>query len=115
MQETLSKVDEVLENASLAAAVFSQLDQEQTDSIVSAVYMAGVGGIYSSLSPSLTLGCGTSGKNITTDNITTRHLHNIQRITRRQLNQRLPGFDQRLYFDESMDAEKIEKIFNRNY
>lgn len=41
-----------------------------------------VGGIYNNLSPSLTLGCGSGGRNITTDNITAKHLLNIQRIAK---------------------------------
>ena len=42
-----------------------------------------VGGIYSCIPASFTLGCGTGGKNITTDNVTAKHLLNIQRIGRR--------------------------------
>ena len=41
-----------------------------------------VGGVYNNLSPSLTLGCGSGGRNITTDNITAKHLLNIQRIAK---------------------------------
>ncbi len=41
-----------------------------------------VGGLYNNLSPSLTLGCGSGGKNSTTDNITAKHLLNIQRIAK---------------------------------
>jgi acetaldehyde dehydrogenase/alcohol dehydrogenase len=74
-----------------------------------------VGGIYNRLSPSFTLGCGTGGKNITTDNVTARHLVNIQRIARRRENQRLMRFDAALYLDESLDAAAIENLFNRNY
>ncbi|OGV54351.1 MAG: hypothetical protein A2X45_05730 [Lentisphaerae bacterium GWF2_50_93] len=74
-----------------------------------------VGGIYNMLSPSLTLGCGTGGKNITTDNVTAKNLLNIQRIARRRENQRLEKFDKSLYFDESLDAGAIEKIYNRNF
>ncbi len=39
-----------------------------------------VGGICNGLIPSLTLGCGSGGHNSTTDNITAKHLLNIQRI-----------------------------------
>ncbi|MCK4357160.1 MAG: aldehyde dehydrogenase family protein [Candidatus Cloacimonetes bacterium] len=74
-----------------------------------------VGGIYNTLHPSFTLGCGTGGKNITTDNITAKHLLNIQRITRRRTNERFKNFDKSLYFDESLDAKAIEEKFNRNY
>jgi len=74
-----------------------------------------VGGIYNTLSPSLTLGCGTSGKNITTENITARNLLNIQRILWRRPNLRLAQFDMSKYLDESQDAKTIESEFNRNY
>jgi len=74
-----------------------------------------VGGIYNTLHPSLTLGCGTGGKNITTDNITAHHLLNIQRITKRRTNERLEHFNKNLYLDESYDSKAIEKEFNRNY
>ncbi|MDD5033991.1 MAG: aldehyde dehydrogenase family protein [Methylococcaceae bacterium] len=73
-----------------------------------------VGGIFNRLNPSLTLGCGTGGKNITTDNVSARHLLNIQRIARRRVNARLARFDQAKYLDESLDAQTIERQFNRN-
>ncbi len=73
-----------------------------------------VGGIYNRLSPSLTLGCGTGGKNITTENVTARHLLNIQRITRRRVDPRTLGFDPEEYFDETKSAADIEADFNRN-
>ncbi|MGA2031021.1 MAG: aldehyde dehydrogenase family protein [Thermoguttaceae bacterium] len=74
-----------------------------------------VGGIYNMLHPSLTLGCGTGGKNITTDNVTASHLLNIQRIARRRENQRLKQFDLNLYYDESLDAAAITLAFNKNF
>jgi len=74
-----------------------------------------VGGIYNMLHPSFTLGCGTGGKNITTDNITASHLLNIQRIARRRENQRLKQFDLNLYYDESLDASAITQAFNKNF
>ena len=74
-----------------------------------------VGGIYNMLHPSLTLGCGTGGKNITTDNVTASHLLNIQRIARRRENQRLKQFDLNLYYDESLDAAAITRVFNKNF
>ncbi|MEW6367800.1 MAG: aldehyde dehydrogenase family protein [Acidobacteriota bacterium] len=74
-----------------------------------------LGGIFNTLSPSFTLSCGTGGNNITTDNITARHLLNIHRITRRRPNPRWVGFDQQRYLDESATPEAIEAGFNRNY
>ncbi|MBU8871709.1 MAG: aldehyde dehydrogenase family protein [Gemmatimonadales bacterium] len=46
-----------------------------------------LGGTYNALQPSMTLGCGSGGKNITTDNISARHLLNIQRVARRRVNE----------------------------
>jgi acetaldehyde dehydrogenase/alcohol dehydrogenase len=73
-----------------------------------------VGGILNTLRPSLTLGCGTSGKNITTENVTARNLLNIQRITRRRPNLRWIQIDASRYLDESLDAETAEREYNSN-
>lgn len=74
-----------------------------------------VGGIFNMLSPSLTLGCGTSGKNITTENVTARHLLNIQRIARRRDNLRFVRYDQTRYLDESLDARTAWAEYNKNW
>lgn len=74
-----------------------------------------MGGIFNTLSPSFTLGCGTGGNNITTDNITARHLLNIHRIARRRPNPRWSSQDQNLLVDEKTSAETIESAYNRNY
>jgi acetaldehyde dehydrogenase / alcohol dehydrogenase len=44
-----------------------------------------LGGLYNGLTPSMTLACGSGGKNFTTDNISVRHLLNIQRIAYRKI------------------------------
>ncbi|MBC8314796.1 MAG: aldehyde dehydrogenase family protein [Bacteroidales bacterium] len=74
-----------------------------------------VGSLYNTLEPSFTLGCGTYGKNITTDNVSAHHLLNIQRITKRRMNERMlqMGFD--IYMDESIDADTLEQAYNKNY
>jgi len=74
-----------------------------------------VGALFNKLNASLTLGCGTGGKNITTHNITARDLLNIQRVTKRRINTRLEHFDADKYLDESLDVGAIEADFNRNY
>jgi acetaldehyde dehydrogenase/alcohol dehydrogenase len=68
-----------------------------------------LGGIYNTLQPSLTLGCGTGGKNITTDNISAKHLLNIQRIARRNVNTCVDYFAKDHYFDESRGAADFER------
>lgn len=75
----------------------------------------GVGGTFNTLVPSLTLGCGAGGKNITTENVTARHLINIKRVSRRRTNERLARFDQALYLDERLDMEAILRQYNLNY
>lgn len=74
----------------------------------------GVGGIFNTLSPSFTLGCGSGGKNITTDNITAHHLLNIQRIARRRVNAKFAALEPALFFDEGVGAEEIERRYHRN-
>ncbi|MCD4736106.1 MAG: aldehyde dehydrogenase family protein [Bacteroidales bacterium] len=73
-----------------------------------------VGGLFNTLSTSFTLGCGTGGKNITTENITARHLLNIQRVTRRRLNQKWFGFNMENYLNEDLDANQIVEEYNKN-
>lgn len=74
----------------------------------------GVGGIFNTLTPSLTLGCGTGGKNITTDNVSARHLLNIQRIARRRPNRKFCALDPKIFHDESVNALEIEKRYHSN-
>lgn len=74
-----------------------------------------VGGTYNHLTPSLTLGCGTGGKNITTENITAKHLINIQRVTRRSLNHKFMDADHSKYFDESCDETVLRKEYHKNH
>ncbi len=69
-----------------------------------------LGGLYNRLTPSLTLACGSGGKNTTTDNISIRHLMNIQRIAYRN-----PAFcsehmrDNSFCCDASLSLEEIDQ------
>jgi acetaldehyde dehydrogenase/alcohol dehydrogenase len=74
-----------------------------------------VGGTFNNLLPSLTLGCGTGGKNITTENISAKHLLNIQRVCRRKLNQQWHGMDLKIYLDESMDEQQLSAEYFKNH
>jgi acetaldehyde dehydrogenase / alcohol dehydrogenase len=74
-----------------------------------------VGSLFNTLDTSLTLGCGTYGKNITTDNVSAKHLLNIQRITKRRMNDRMVQTGFEIYLDESLSADDLEKTFNKNY
>ena len=74
-----------------------------------------VGGTYNTLTPSFTLGCGAGGKNITTENVSARHLINVKRCCRRRTNERLARFDASRYLDEKLDLDAILSQYNRNY
>jgi hypothetical protein len=58
----------------------------------------------------LTLACGSGGKNFTTDNISARHLLNIQRIAYRRESPCLKKEIMELYLDEAVDADAIERL-----
>jgi len=73
-----------------------------------------VGGIYNMLNVSLTLGCGSGGKNITTENVTARHLLNVQRICRKRPNTRWFSFDSNKFLDEDEDSKAILKEYYMN-
>jgi acetaldehyde dehydrogenase/alcohol dehydrogenase len=74
-----------------------------------------VGYFYNNLPPSLTLGCGTGGKNITTENITAKNLINIQRVSRRRPNELWFGQDPAKYYDESVTSVEIMNEYYKNH
>jgi acetaldehyde dehydrogenase/alcohol dehydrogenase len=74
-----------------------------------------IGGMFNTLSPSLTLSCGTGAGNITTDNITVDHLLNIHRVARRRLNDRWMEVANEEWLDPNVGPEEIWEIYNRNY
>lgn len=59
----------------------------------------GIGDIYNRLHPSLTLGCGAGGRNITTDNVTVTHLLNIKRVSKRMMNMKWFRVPSQIYFE----------------
>lgn len=68
-----------------------------------------IGGTFNTLQPSFTLACGSGGKNITTDNISAKHLLNIQRIARRNVDRCFEMHIMDEYLDESLTAGEIEE------
>jgi len=73
------------------------------------------GGVYNSLPTALTLGCGSGGKNSTTENITARHLINIKHVCRRRPDQRWFAFGPEKFLDQNLDADSVWDEYNRNY
>jgi len=75
----------------------------------------GVGGLYNNLNTSFTLGCGAGGKNITTENITARHLINIKKLCHRRDNEKWMKFPMEKYLDESIGVEALLEEYNKNF
>jgi len=73
-----------------------------------------VGGLYNTLNTSFTLGCGSGGKNITTENVTAHNLLNIQRVTRRRPNQKWFSFATETYLNENKNEEELFLEYNKN-
>ncbi|MEI7981229.1 MAG: aldehyde dehydrogenase family protein [Bacteroidota bacterium] len=74
-----------------------------------------VGGTYNLLLPSLTLGCGTGGKNITTENISAKNLINIQRVCRRKMNDKYMSINQAMYLDENSKEPMLHIEYHKNH
>jgi len=66
-----------------------------------------IGGLYNRIHPSLTLGCGAGGQNITTDNVTVSHLLNLKRVTKRMVDMRWFRVPPRIYFE----AGSLDEFF----
>jgi len=58
-----------------------------------------IGDIYTRIHPSLTLGCGAGGQNITTDNVSVSNLINIKRVTRRMIDMKWFRIPPQIYFE----------------
>ena len=59
----------------------------------------GIGDIYNTNMPSLTLGCGTFGGNSTTDNVSSVNLINIKRVAKRRVNMQWFKIPEKIYFE----------------
>ncbi|WP_025725121.1 bifunctional acetaldehyde-CoA/alcohol dehydrogenase [Acholeplasma granularum] len=60
----------------------------------------GIGNIYNRFIPSLTLGCGSYGKNSISDNVSAIHLLNIKRIGERKNNMQWFKVPSKIYFEK---------------
>jgi len=94
---------------------FSQLINAGRIVVNTPTSQGAVGGTFNMLSPSLTLGCGTGGKNITTENISVKHLINIQRVCRRKMNDRFFSIDKPKYLDENCSEADLRFEYHKNH
>ena len=72
----------------------------------------GIGDIYNTNMPSLTLGCGTFGGNSTTANVSSVNLINIKRVAKRRVNMQWFKVPEKIYFEAGSIAylEKMPDI-----
>lgn len=75
-----------------------------------------IGDIYNCATPSLTLGCGSKGKNSTTDNVSVNNLLNIKRVFKRRVNMQWFKVPAKIYFEKGSisyleDMDDINRIF----
>ena len=74
-----------------------------------------VGQMFNTIPTSLTLGCGTGGRNITTDNVTAVHLINRKRLLRRRPNYRFLNLPAEMLDSPDQSAADIEAAYRRNH
>lgn len=82
----------------------------------------GIGDVYNSFLPSLTLGCGSYGKNSISNNVSAMNLINIKRVGRRRNNMQWFKVPSKIYFErdsiqylKSMkNAEKVMIVTDRS-
>ncbi|MFQ9872634.1 MAG: bifunctional acetaldehyde-CoA/alcohol dehydrogenase [Oscillospiraceae bacterium] len=70
-----------------------------------------IGDIYNTNTPSLTLGCGSFGRNSTTSNVSTVNLINKKRLAKRRVNMQWFKIPPKIYF-ENDSIQYLEKMPN---
>jgi acetaldehyde dehydrogenase/alcohol dehydrogenase len=73
--------------------------------------LGGLGGTFNRLHPSLTLSCGGEGGNYTSDNITIRHLLEVNRVAPFDVDKvwaKIPGD---AWMNEGFDSRKLDPLF----
>lgn len=76
----------------------------------------GIGNVYNDFMPSLTLGCGSYGKNSVGDNVGAVHLLNIKKIGRRNNNMQWFKVPEKIYFERNAirylsEMRDVERVF----
>ena len=76
----------------------------------------GIGNVYNDFMPSLTLGCGSYGKNSVGDNVGAVHLLNIKKVGRRNNNMQWFKVPEKIYFERNSirylgDMKDVERVF----
>ena len=120
-EEGIEKAEKLLENGGLGhSAVIHSEDEETILEFSERVKVGriivnspsshgGIGDIYNTNLPSLTLGCGSFGKNSTTSNVSSVNLINIKRVAKRRVNMQWFKVPEKIYF-EAGAIQYLEKM-----
>ena len=120
-EEGIEKAEKLLENGGLGhSAVIHSEDEETILEFSERVKVGriivnspsshgGIGDIYNTNLPSLTLGCGSFGKNSTTSNVSSVNLINIKRVATRRVNMQWFKVPEKIYF-EAGAIQYLEKM-----
>ena len=120
-EEGIKKAEKLLENGGLGhSAVIHSEDEETILEFSERVKVGriivnspsshgGIGDIYNTNLPSLTLGCGSFGKNSTTSNVSSVNLINIKRVAKRRVNMQWFKVPEKIYF-EAGAIQYLEKM-----
>ena len=120
-EEGIEKAEKLLENGGLGhSAVIHSEDEETMLEFSERVKVGriivnspsshgGIGDIYNTNLPSLTLGCGSFGKNSTTSNVSSVNLINIKRVAKRRVNMQWFKVPEKIYF-EAGAIQYLEKM-----
>lgn len=78
--------------------------------------IGGIGDLYNEMTPSLTLGCGSYGKNSISENVSVKHLINVKTIAKRRNNMQWQKLPSKLYFEKNSvryleKMPDVEKVF----
>ena len=79
------------------------------DSVNSPSSQGAIGDIYNTNMPSLTLGCGSFGRNSTTSNVSSVNLINKKRIAKRRVNMQWFKVPPKIYFEQD-SIQYLEKM-----
>ena len=78
--------------------------------------LGGIGNIYNSMIPSLTLGCGSYGHNSVSGNVSSINLLNIKKVARRRNNMQWFKVPSKIYFERNSieylkDMRDVDRVF----
>ena len=93
---------EMLKHGAGHTAVIHTSDDELADlygESMNASRIGAIGDVYNSMAPSLTLGCGSYGKNSVSENVTAKNLINVKKIAKRRLNMQWFKVPEKIYFE----------------